>query len=569
MWSILTRRFLATCLLATAAHTTAQPPAPPDPVAAADSRLAGVRALLQPWDRPAAPGVAVAVTLDGRLAASLAVGSADLEHGVAITPSSVFHAASVSKQFTAFAIVLLEQDGKLAIDEPLARYLPEAAALGPVTLRQLLNQTNGLRDQWTLLGAAGWRSEDLVTDAQVLALLLDQRGGNFPPGSAYQYTNSGYSLLAEVVRRVSGQSLRDFCTERIFGPLGMRHTQFQDDVATLVPARVQSYTPGPSGYARQGLNYATAGPSGLLTTAEDLGRWALNLETPTVGGRAAIERMQEQGVLADGTVNAYALGQERRPYKGLDSWSHGGRDAGYRSFLLRIPGERFSVAVLSNAADFDTAKLAFAVADLYLSSRPAFRSAAVLAPSVPTPEMAAAYAGDYELFPGLIFSISADAERLFFAPLGSRERVELQPRTATSFLLNPGSDIGIEFPAVAGGRPQRFSYRIGLHGALPARRIVLASFAAASTPLEHYLGHYYSAELRSAYELKLLKGQLVASHPRRSPIALWPYQTDTFASSEWFFQRLVFQRDGANRVNGFRLSGAVAEDIVFKRLDLP
>src|SRR3546814_836593 len=161
-----------------------------------------------------------------------------------------------SKQFTAFAILLLEKDGKWSIDDALSSYIPEAAALGPITLRQLMNHTSGLRDQWTLLGAAGWCSEDLVTDDQVLGLLLDQRGGNFPPGSAYQYTNSGYSLLAEVVRRASGQSLRVFCEDRIFRPLGMSHTHFQDKISDIVPDRALSYTPTGKGYARQVLSYA-------------------------------------------------------------------------------------------------------------------------------------------------------------------------------------------------------------------------------------------------------------------------------------------------------------------------
>jgi len=528
-------------------------------------RLAAVRKLLVPWDRPGGPGAAVAVTMDGRLVASVAVGTADLEHVAPIQGTTSFHSASLSKQFTAFAILLLEQDGKLSIDAPLSDYLGEARIWPAMSLRQLMNHTSGLRDQWTLLGAAGWRPEDLVTDGQVMQLLFDQRGSNFAPASAYQYNNSGYSLLAEVVRRVSGKSLRQYCDERIFQPLGMTGTHFQDNIKDVVPRRALSYTKSSGRDVRVPLNYATAGPTGLQTTTEDLSKWAINFESPRVGGPALIARMQVQGVLTDGTVNAYALGQERRPYKGFDTWSHGGRDAGYRSFLLRIPAERFSIAVLGNSADVDTAKIAFAVADIYLASRPAFRAPPPAIRSTPTAAMLDAYAGDYELFPGLIFTLSTNGQALYFASLGSSEKTALPSLSATAFQLNARDDLAIEFAPNVDGQATGFQYRIGLHGALPAKRITLLPFTPESTQLDGFSGRYYSRELRAEYELSVEGGRLVARHARREPISLRPYQKDTFASAEWNFQKLQFQSDTDGKVTGFRLSGAAAENILFTR----
>ena len=530
-----------------------------------DPDAAAIRALLSRWDHADTPGAIVAVTLGAAPVQTFVAGLADLEHSVPITPTTVFHAASLSKQFTAFAIVLLEQDGKLSLDDTLSTHLPEANALGAVTLRQLMNHTGGVRDQWTLLRAAGWRAEDLVTDPQVLHMLLNQRGGNFAPGTAYQYSNSGYSLLAEVVRRVSGQSLAEFCGARIFQPLGMTHTRFQDDIAAVVPGRALSYRPAAAGYVRAVLNYATVGPSGLQTTAEDLGRWALQLQSPTVGGEAAIRRMAEQGVLDDGTTNAYALGQERRAYNGLDTWSHGGRDAGYRSFLLRIPDQRFSVAVLSNAADFDTAAVAFAVADHYLSSRPGYTPARPEAAVMPTREQLESYAGNYELFPGLIFTVGTDGRRLLFGQLGSPQPGELQALSGTSFQLDPTAGIAIEFGATKGGKASAFDYRIGLHGSILAKRIALSPFASDNVTLADFVGRYYSPELATSYHLRVDGERLVAVHPRSRPIQLRAYQTDVFSGAEWYFQRVVFQRSESGRVTGFLLSGALAEDVAFTR----
>lgn len=538
------------------------------PARAADPREAAIAGLLQPWSAPDGPGAAVTVTLDGEIAARVAVGSADLEHAAPVTPDTPFHAASVSKQFTAFAILLLEQDGKLSIDDPLTKYAPEAAAYGSVTLRQLMNQTGGVRDDGALLAMAGWRNEDVTTNEQALTALLRQRRGNFAPGEAYQYTNGGYGLLAEVVRRVSGQSLADFCRERIFVPLGMTRTRFHDDASIVVPGRAESYRRSGDQYVRDILTNAQTGATGLVTTAEDLSRWARNFETPVVGGPALFRRMEEQGVLNDGTVNIYAQGQERRPYHGLDTWSHGGRDAGFRAFLLRIPGERFTVSVLSNAADFDTAKVAFSVADLYLSDRPAWRADPAPAPTTPTPEQLAAYAGSYELFPGLFFNITTDGRRLLFA-VGDGEPTALPVLSATRFELNPRSDLSLEFPDAPGAAAPGLKYRIGLHGALDAPRVDLAPFSPDAVRLEDFTGRYYSAELETEYDLRAEDGRLTMRHPRLSPVPLRPYQPDLFAGSDVNFGRFAFDRDAAGRVIGFRLSGPVVDGVVFVRRSAP
>lgn len=528
------------------------------------TRVEALRDLLKGWDKAESPGAQVVVTIDGIMVASIAVGGADLEQRSVVTSTTAFHAASLSKQVTALAVLLLEEDGVLSIDDPVARHLPEAAHLGPISLRQLLNHTSGLRDQWTLLAAAGWRSEDLVTDEQALRMVLAQTRGNFAAGTAYQYNNSGYTLLSEVVRRRSGKSLAEFAEKRIFEPLAMTRTRFADDASMIIPERANSYRRTDAGFAREPLNYATAGATGLVTTAEDLSRWATNFETRRVGGKRALDRMSEQGNLPDGTHNTYAMGQERRPYNGLDSWSHGGRDASFRSFLLRVPAERFSVAVLSNDADFDSAKIAFAVADLFLGDRPSYRVPKPSKKRRPSAAQLKSYAGDYELFPGLIFSLRPEGRRLLLSVSGG-ESFEVPATSDRSFLLNQDRDLAIEFATAGQDRAPSLSYRVGLHGSLPARRVTLSPLPAKSPPLQQYVGRYYSPELATEYFLALNGGKLVAKHARRSEIVLRPYQPDTFSSGEYFFQRLVFARRSSGQITGFKLSGTNAENISFER----
>lgn len=536
--------------------------------AGTDSRLAAVKALLEPWNAPDRPGVAVSVMRNGQALASVTVGSADLEQSIPITRVSVFHAASLSKQVTAFAILLLEQDGKLSIDAPLARYVPEAAGLGNITLRHLLTHTSGLREQYTLLGAAGWRLEDLLTDQQALALILAQRANNAAPGAAYQYINSDYTLLAEVVRRVSGKAFGAFCRERVFTPLGMVHSRFQEDVGELVPGRVQSYRRNTGGYSRAILSYATTGATNLQTTAEDLSRWADNLQTGRVGGIQAVRRMEERGVLLDGTVNAYAMGQDLHRYRGWDAWMHGGRDAGFRSFLLRVPKAGLSVAVLANVADFDSARIASAIADIYLIGLPGDRPQPNVAPRRSSRAKLAGYVGTYELFPGVILTLGTDGKQLFLTPGENRKPVPLPALSPTVFQLDAKSGLTIEFPPSIPGKAPHLIYRVGLDGIIEAKRVNLAPFAPEAVKLPDFAGRYYSAELKAEYDLLVIDNRLVARSARREDIRLTAYQPDTFSSSEWFFQRLRFDRDADARILGFRLSGVYADDIRFERMDI-
>jgi CubicO group peptidase (beta-lactamase class C family) len=316
---------------------------------------------------PSSPGASIAVVKDGKIVFSKGYGSAELEYDIPITSSTVFHIASISKQFTAFAILMLENEGRLSINDDIRKYVPEVPDFGKViTLDHLMHHTSGLRDQWELLALAGWRLDDNITTKQILRLVSRQKELNFNPGDEMLYCNTGYTLLAEVVARVSGMSFIDFTRTRIFEPLKMSHTLFYDDCEKLVKNRAYSYYADSTGYKKSNLNYSTVGATSLFTTSEDLCLWALNFEKPLVG-KDFIEKMAKKGVLNKGDTIGYAMGQGMYNYKGLKIFEHGGADAGYRSDLMRIPGEHFSVNVLSNMASFNPGDIAAKVRDIYLT----------------------------------------------------------------------------------------------------------------------------------------------------------------------------------------------------------
>jgi CubicO group peptidase (beta-lactamase class C family) len=527
------------------------------------------QALVEPWVSGTAPGVAVAVALDGELVWARGAGLASLEHGVPIAPDTVFQVASVSKQFTAFAVLLLASDGAISLDDDIRDYLPELAAPPQtITVRHLLDHAGGLREQGTLTAMAGWLDDDIRTRDQLLGLNARQRGVNFPAGSEIEYSNTGYTLLAEIVARVSDLSFDAFTRTRMFEPLGMTATRFRGDRNALIPDRATSYFPSGDSFAPIISAGETIGSTGLYTNALDLLTWSRNFETRQVGSDFVFEQMAERNHASNGAPAIFGRGQERRMVNGLETWSHGGRDAGYRSFVLRVPEHGFALSILSNRTDFDTAALAFDLVELFLADAPEYQPEADPDWTEASRAELDTYAGHYEIYPGVIFTISADEGGLKFAQFGAPggEAVTLPQIGPREFQLSAATDIALVFEAPEGGVSPGLDYRIGLHGTIPGRRIDLAPFDPASVRLADYAGLYESEELATRYVLTVQDGVLVADHARRPAFSFTPYQVDTFLSLSGPLQAVTFTRDGNGQVSGMLASAALAENVRFERV---
>ena len=331
---------------------------------------ARVDSLFAAWNKPGSPGAAVGVVYQGKLIYAKGFGEADVETGAPITPQTIFHVASVSKQFTAYAIVLLAQEGKLALDDDIRKYLPEVPDFGKtITIRHLIHHTSGLRDQWNLLAMAGWQLDDVITKEHIFNLVKRQKELNFEPGSKMTYCNTGYTLLAEIVARVSKQPFPTFMEQRIFKPLGMKNTLFYDDDERIVKGRAYSfYQPetAKDTYKKSILSYANAGATSLFTTVTDLAQWISNFRSPVVGTTATMTQMLERGRITKGDTLPYAFALSHEKYKGLSYYGHGGADAGFRSFLCYFPKEDYGFIVLSNQAEFNPTGKSLEVASLYL-----------------------------------------------------------------------------------------------------------------------------------------------------------------------------------------------------------
>jgi CubicO group peptidase (beta-lactamase class C family) len=317
------------------------------------------------------PGCAIGVFQNGKIAFAKGYGLASVEFAAAITPSTPFIMGSVSKQFTAAAIALLVEQGRISLDDDIRKYVPELHDNGKrVTIDHLVHHTSGIRDWWALVDAAGMRPDDGYTVDDVLALAARQRHLNFDPGAEYNYSNTGYVLLGIVVNRVTGKSLRQFAAEQIFAPLGMANSHYHDNHNEPVRGRASAYSPLPGGGWRIDVwNNDIVGQGGVMTTMQDLQKWDENFYTGAVGGKGFLARQLQRGKLNNDSTIAYAFGLEVGSYRGLPMVEHSGSTGGYRTDLTRFASAHTSVATMCNVSNADAVGLAHRVADVVLAGK--------------------------------------------------------------------------------------------------------------------------------------------------------------------------------------------------------
>jgi len=533
------------------------------------------------WYGGHSPGCAVGVSRDGESLFTKGYGLANLENGVAITPTTVFNVASVAKQFTALAIVLLAQQNKLSLNDDIRKYIPEIPATGTtITLRHLLHHTSGLRDVFELLYLAGWRDADLITRVDLLDIVSRQRGFDFEPGTTTLYTSTGYTLLAEVVSRASGRTLREFAQENIFAPLGMIRTMFRDDHTTVVPNGAAAYMTRPGGgWSVSMPMFDHAGETNLYTTVEDLARWNRNLTTREVGGDAGWAMMLERGALASGDSNSYALGFGRGQYRGLSVLAHSGWHMGYRSSFVRYAESHLAVAVLCNTSSLEApsppspAMLGARVAELFLGDRmqplpqPTTARPAAASATPPAP------ATDLRSLPGVYWSPSTDGVMRVEASEGKliasgMQRLELIPvgpgryrfGAATAFTFD-GSDSGRHMVQRINNERDSVVWEAQTELAAPLTATGLAAFT----------GSYFSPELAATYTLVVRGDDLVLQRRKFPDVVLRPLFVDTFrmpcppGPCKVESKTMKFQRDSRRNVTGYLLGGGPARGIVFTR----
>lgn len=434
------------------------------PVSAAE-RLR-VDAIFAAYDRPGSPGCIVGVNERGDARLRAAYGLADLERNVPLRPGMLSEIGSVSKQFTAAALVLLEQDGKLSLDDDVRKHWPTFPDFGArITIRQLLNHTSGVRDQYGLLELVGRPFGEVVnTVDEVVAILERQRTLNFPVGSQYLYSNTGYTFAGALVTRLSGGSFAQFTTRRLFLPAGLTKAQWRDDFRRLVPERALAYRPREGGGWELDLPFSNLhGSGGLLMTVDEMLRWTELLNADRVGQPGTLRTMTRVGVLTNGDPTEYGLGLMVRTWRGVREVAHSGSTAGYRAYLAHYPEYGLSVALQCNADNANYVELGRRVAAHFLADR--------LQPALPTVPATPA-ATRYAVAPSALTQLAGryqDAETggvIELAPsdssvemrYGRDHRVTMMPVAEDSLIGGPRAIRIVRDPS---GSPVGFYYHAG------------------------------------------------------------------------------------------------------------
>ena len=526
--------------------------------------------LFAAWNQKGTPGAVLAVVRDGKVIHRGAYGMADIERAMANRAATNFHVASVSKQFTAFAVHLLAKEGKLSLDDDVRKHLPELHDFGQViTIRHLIHHTSGLRDQWSLLALAGWRLQDVITEDDVMGLVRRQRQLNFVPGKEHVYSNTGYTLLGMIVKRVSGKSLPAFTKERMFDPLGMKRTHFQDNYQTLVNGRANSYDKAGSGYQYVALSYSNVGATSLFTTVDDLVRWDQNFYDGKVGGKDMLAEWQTRGRLLNGRELDYAGGLQISTYRGADVVGHGGGDAGFRSYFLRFPKQRTSIVLLSNAGDLDPGKLAHKVADVVLGNQldPVPAAAPVKEEKGPVeikldPAKLDAFVGDYALAPDFVLSFTKEQGQLMTQATGQGKLPVFASGERTFFLKVVDAQFVFDAPGpdgVVGGGTLHQNGR-----KQPAKRVTMAALSAPELAARE--GLFHSEELNVLYTVSQSKGKLVLHHPR-GELSLSQTNSTTFHAT-FPIGKVEYDCATPASCNSFTVSNGRVRNLLFSKVTI-
>ena len=524
------------------------------------------------FDRCDSPGCALAVMMGDHLIYARGYGIADLDHNIPITPKTVFHAASLAKQFTAMCILLLMERRCLGLDDSVRVHLsqdllsklpPELGA--QITIRDILGHMSGIRDQFVLITMAGWRlSDDVVTRDDVLNLARRMRSLDFKPRMDCLYSNTGYMLAGLIVECVSGVSLSEFAYRNIFKPLGMKNTRFYESHGLIVNDRAFGYQRISDQHFQLRLpNYDLTGPTNILTTVEDLSLWDRNFEEKTVGGDVALSLMQTPStlsngakvsiVLAPGLAVNYGLGLMISQYRGLNTIEHNGRDAGYRSHLIRFPDQHFAVACLCNLAlptEVYLRNLALRVADIYLADQ--LGSVSTMS------KTAFSLEGELEAIVGVYRNADAESAHISI----SQGKITLSFGQFSGVLLSIGGNrfqlIGASQPAelvfAASGASAKPDFTLQVKG---GRTLVFHALPPATPAnLAEYTGRYYSDELDATYNVTVEGQSLAIARSRYETAILNPFLPDEFTanlSNLLAFCVVTFLRDTANAIIGFQI----------------
>ncbi len=526
-----------------------------------------IDSLFLKWDNQFSPGCAIGIVRNDTLIYAKGYGMANLEYDIPNTPETIFHLASVSKQFTAYAILLLQQQGKLNIDDDIHQYLPWFPDLKEkITVRNLLNHTSGIRDQWQLLAIAGTRLDDVITQDQVIKILSKQQALNFKPGDQYSYSNSGFTMLAEIVKSVSGQSLKNFTDSAIFKPLGMSNTHFHDDYRAIVKNRSQSYDRFTgTKFANSILSYSTVGATSLFSNVDDLSKWVMHFYGPKQTDQKTVALLTQNAILNSGKQLSYAAGIAVDNFRGWKQYSHNGADAGFRTQVSIFPDCKMGFIILSNVGEMNVYGKIYDMAGIFINDTTKKKetaknmqvadSVAILKDTIAMKK----FVGNYMSEAGSSYRVYIQNQKLFV--FGNNQNTQVAKNSKDSFYSLNNSE-------------QQFFFTIKGKDTLvkiitPDQVFKLKKYEkviASDETLKTYTGTYYCPELDCSYGIILKDHQLILTNAKYPDAKLSLLNRDHLQNNTWWMNHLMMLRNGNGKILGFEVNAGRVMHVRFNKL---
>jgi CubicO group peptidase (beta-lactamase class C family) len=530
-----------------------------------------IDSIFSEWNKPDVPGCALGIIKDGTLIYSKGYGLANMEYDIPNSGSAVFRIGSTSKQFTAACIVLLAEQGKLSLDNNLKSLFPDFPSYAEkITIRQLLNHTSGIRDYLMISYLKGLSDDDYYTDGDVMNWLTNQSDLNFNPGEEFLYSNSGYWLLGQIVKKVSGKNMADFANEEIFGPLAMNNTHFHNDHTQIVKNRASGYVPsGNNDYKISMTTLDMIGDGGVFTTINDIKKWDDSYYNSNVLSKRFWDMMTQQGILNSGEVIDYASGLDIGEYKGLKTIRHGGAFVGFRAELLRFPEQRLSIAIFANRSDASPSRMANQVADLLLKEN--FTNIGVEnqdQKDVKKDEFVHLKTNELENFSGHYWNNTSSLARKVYVKndtliyfRSETNESKLVPISKNEFkMINVQADVVVKFEVNELGEN---TMSFIANGGKPSISIEYMPKVYTKNELLQLSGRYYSSELDVYYSLTP-EGDLLMLYINDSKkSSLSPIMKNLFSNDDYgIFQ---FNNDDGGRLSSFRLAAGRVKNLNFEK----
>jgi len=526
-----------------------------------------IDSLFNLWTEANHPGGALGIMRNGEIIYSKAFGLASLEYQVPNTAETIFNVGSVSKQFTAMGIVLLQEKGLLSIDDDIRKHLPDMPDFGhTITIRHMLHHTSGMRSLHAMLGLAGWRDDDSRTNEDLYRFMLNQKELNFIPGDEYLYCNTGYMLMVNIIENVTKEKFSQWMKVNVFEPLGMANTYVEDRYDRIVSNNATSYYGSKGDFFRAVEYWGYVGSGNVHSTTNDLLTWLQNFSTPASNWGSSFEMLKTTDALNDGSENNYAFGVSLDEVRGYKRVQHGGAIGGFRAYASTYPEEQLNIAVLTNFSSSNPGQKENQIFNILFPKKSEDKSDTIEAKQVLTTismtteklkQFEASYWNDKENYARKIY-VKNDTLRYFRS---ANSENSLVPISSNEFkMLGISANLIAKFDLDKNGNK---TMAVNIDDGAPSTFEYFEPILDSKKYIRDYIGRFYSPELESTLDILIKDEKLIGHHSRHGDFPMQMLKIDVLEIPG--FAIIKFERKKDNKISGIRISNGRARNVWFEK----